>query len=78
MKAARTLLLALIGLTATSATAPAAPPARINICHLNEIVEIGHLGIVISIPLQAWPAHQAHFDYETFGLNVGDLCGIIE
>ena len=78
MKAARTLLLALIGLTAASPETPAAPRGKINICHLNEVVEIGLLGTVISIPLQAWPAHEAHFDYQTIGLNVGDACGIVE
>ena len=78
MKAARTLLLALIGLMAAGVDTPAAPPGKITVCHLNEVVEIGLLGTVISIPLHAFPAHQAHFDYQTIGLNIGDVCGIVE
>ena len=50
---------------------------RINICHLNEVVDFGILGTVISIPLRAWPAHERHHDYQTMS-EVGDACGIIE
>ena len=78
MKGTRTLFLLPILLAAATADAPAAPAEKINICHINAVVEIGLLGTVISIPLQAWPAHEAHFDYPTTGLNVGDLCGTIE
>jgi hypothetical protein len=78
MNAPRTLFLAAILLVAASTNTPAAPPGRIKICHLNEVVEIGLLGTVISIPFPALPAHEAHFDYQTIGLNVGDACGIIE
>ena len=61
-----------------TADAPAAPVEKINICHINAVIEIGLLGTVISIPLHALPAHEAHFDYPTTSLNVGDLCGTIE
>ena len=50
---------------------------KINICHLNEVVEFGMLGTVIRIPLRAWPAHERHLDYQTTS-EVGDACGIID
>ena len=50
---------------------------KINVCHLNEVVDFGILGTVISIPLRAWPAHERHHDYQTVS-EVGDACGIIE
>ena len=78
MKGTRTLFLLTILLAGATADAPAAPVEKINICHINAVIEIGLLGTVISIPLQAWPAHEAHFDYPTTSLNVGDLCGTIE
>ena len=78
MKGTRTLLLLVILFAATTSDAPAGPSDKINICHHNEVVEFGILGTVISIPLNAWPAHERHFDYRTTGLNVGDSCGTIE
>ena len=78
MKGIRTLFLLPILLAGATADTPAEPVDRINICHINEVVEFGLLGTVISIPMQAWPAHERHFDYQTPVLNVGDLCGIIE
>ena len=78
MHATKMLVLAAIGLAVATTDTPAAPAERINICHINAVVEIGLLGTVIRIPLHAWPAHESHFDYQTMGLSVGDLCGIIE
>ena len=78
MKGIRILSLVPILLAGATSDTPAEPVERINICHINEVVEIGLLGTVISIPLQAWPAHERHFDYQTPVLEVGDLCGIIE
>ena len=53
---------------------------KITICHIDEVVDIGLLGSVIRISVEAWPAHQKHFDYiiEVPGVTVGDLCGVIE
>ena len=78
MKGIRTLFLVAILLAGATSDTPAAPVDKINICHLNEVVEFGILGTVISIPLQAWPAHERHFDYQTTALSVGALCGIVE
>lgn len=78
LKGTRTLLLVTILLAGAAADTPAAPAEKIKICHINEVVEYGLLGTVISIPLHAWPAHQPHFDYQTTVLNIGDLCGTIE
>lgn len=78
MNATRPLILAAIGFAVATTNTPAAPVEKFNICHINEVVEIGLLGTVISIPFHAWPAHESHFDYQTMGLNVGDVCGIIE
>jgi hypothetical protein len=78
MKGIKTLFLVPILLAGATSDTPAEPVEKINICHLNEIVEFGILGTVISIPLQAWPAHERHFDYQTTALSVGDPCGIIE
>jgi len=78
MKGIRTLFLLPILLAGTTSDAPAEPAEKINVCHIQEVVEIGLVGTVISIPLQAWPAHERHFDYQAPGLDVGDPCGIIE
>jgi hypothetical protein len=78
MKGMRTLLVLATLLAGATSETPAQPIEKIKLCHLNEVVEIGLLGTVISIPLPAWPAHERHFDYQTTVLNVGDLCGIIE
>jgi hypothetical protein len=77
MKRIRTLFLLPILLAAASSDTPAAPVEKINICHINEVVEIGFIGTVISIASPAWPAHQRHFDYQTTA-TVGEACGIIE
>jgi hypothetical protein len=74
----RTLFVSLILLAAAVPETLARSVEKINICHINEVADIGLLGTVISIPLQAWPAHERHFDYQAPGLNVGDACGIIE
>jgi len=78
MKGMRTLFLLPILLAGATSDTPAEPVERINICHINEVVESGLLGTVISIPLQAWPAHERHFDYQSPVLEVGEPCGIIE
>ena len=57
---------------------PAQSAEKITICHIDEVTDIGLLGTVIRISVEAWPAHERHFDYETQGLEVGDVCGIIE
>lgn len=67
---------AVMAVTSSLLAAPS-PVERINICHINEVVEIGLIGTVMSIPLQAWPGHARHFDYQT-EQNVGEACGIIE
>ena len=78
MKGIRTLFLIPILLAGATLDMRAEPAEKINICHINEVVEFGLLGTVISIPLQAWPAHERHFDYQTTVLDVGDPCGIVE
>jgi hypothetical protein len=78
MKGIKMLFLLPILLAGATADTPAEPVRRLNICHINEVVDFGLLGTVISIPIQAWPAHEQHFDYQTTVLNVGDRCGIIE
>jgi hypothetical protein len=78
MKGIRTLFFLPVLLAVATSETLADPVDRINICHINEVVEFGLLGTVISIPLQAWPAHERHFDYQTPVLEVGDPCGIIE
>ena len=50
---------------------------RINICHIEERVGDELIGTVISIPVQAWPGHQRHFDFEANGGTVGDGCRVI-
>ena len=74
----RTLLASGVLLFAAVPETPAQPPEKITICHIDEVSDIGLLGSVIRIPVQAWPAHERHFDFETPGLAVGDDCGIIE
>ena len=51
---------------------------KIKICHIDEVVDIGLLGSVIRISASAWPAHEKHGDYVAEGLEVGDICGVIQ
>jgi hypothetical protein len=75
---AMTLFVSAILLFAAVPETPARAADKITICHIDEVTDLGLLGTVIRISVEAWPAHERHFDYETPGLAVGDVCGIIE
>jgi len=77
MKGIKPLFLLPILLAGATLDSPAEALDKINICHLDEVVEFGILGTVIRIPVQAWPAHERHLDYQTTS-EVGDACGIID
>ena len=51
---------------------------KINVCHIEQRIGSELFGTVIAIPMQAWPGHERHSDYQAPGLNVGDACGVIE
>ena len=74
----RTLFVSAILLFAAVPETPARSAEKMTICHIDEVADIGLLGTVIRISVEAWPAHERHFDYEAPGLTVGDACGIIE
>jgi hypothetical protein len=74
----RILFFSVLLLVAVVPATRAQSTAKITICHIDEVADIGLLGNVIRIPVTAWPGHQRHSDYEVQGLAVGDPCGIIE
>jgi len=76
MTAVRTRLFLPILLAATTWDTRAEPVDRINICHIDHVTGSGLLGSVVSIPAQAWPAHERHLDFPATVLNVGDPCGV--
>ena len=76
MKAFRTLLFLPILLAATTSNTPAETVERVNICHITHVARSSLHGTVISISVQAWPAHERHFDFGAAALNVGDPCGV--
>ena len=78
MKVLKTLLVLAMVLPAATSEMRARSVEKINVCHIER--RIGHelFGTVISLPLQAWPGHERHSDYQAPGLNPGDACGVIE
>ena len=77
MKAIRTLLFLPMLLAGTTSDTPAEAVDKVNVCHISQITESGLLGVVITIPVHAWPAHERHLDFTAAGLNAGDPCGLI-
>ena len=76
MTAVRTLVFLPILLAATTSDTPADPVERVNVCHITHVAGSSLHGTVMSIPVQAWPAHQRHLDFGAAVLNVGDPCGM--
>jgi hypothetical protein len=78
MNVLRTLLVLVMLLLVATPEMRARSVDKINICHIEQRIGDELFGTVISIPVQAWPGHERHFDYQAPGLNVGESCGVIE